>query len=121
MIWWLLAASLLAIIPAGPRWLRVAQREHYLPPSVATFAGRWWASSPANVGLLTLMLIGLVGSWWNVWWAFLVPAAQVGPIGLSVRGRTSPLAWTPRLTRVAVLSSILVTANAARLAGRGRP
>lgn len=110
MIWWLLAASLLAIIPAGPRWLRVAQREHYLPPSVATFAGRWWASSPANVGLLTLMLIGLVGSWWNVWWAFLVPAAQVGPIGLSVRGRTSPLAWTPRLTRVAVLSSILVTA-----------
>ncbi|MGH3667958.1 MAG: hypothetical protein ACRDU7_06675, partial [Acidimicrobiia bacterium] len=92
MIWVLLAACLLAAIPAGLRWLRVAQREHYLAGAVATFAGRWWRSGIANVILLALMVIGLVGSWWSVWWAFLVPLAQVGPIGLSIRGRTSPLA-----------------------------
>jgi UDP-N-acetylmuramoyl-tripeptide--D-alanyl-D-alanine ligase len=108
VIWWLVAACALATIPAGLRWLRVAQREHYLPPAVATFAGRWWTSGPANIGLLTLMVVGLVGSWWSIWWAFLVPAAQVGPVGLSVRGRTSPLAWTGRLRRAAVVAGLLV-------------
>jgi UDP-N-acetylmuramoyl-tripeptide--D-alanyl-D-alanine ligase len=108
VIWWLLAACALATIPAGLRWLRVAQREHYLAGEVATFAGRWWISDLPNVFLLTLMIIGLVGSWWSVWWAFLVPAAQVGPVGLSVKGRTSPLVWTGRLRRVAVLSAALV-------------
>jgi UDP-N-acetylmuramoyl-tripeptide--D-alanyl-D-alanine ligase len=110
VIWWLLAACVLAVIPAGLRWLRVAQREHYLPPAVATFAGRWWTSGPANIVLLTLMVAGLIGSWWSVWAAFLVPAAQVGPIGLSVRGRTSPLAWTPRLRRVAIVAGLLLGA-----------
>ncbi len=60
--------------------------------------------------LLALMVIGLVGSWWSVWWAFLVPLAQVGPIGLSIRGRTSPLAWTARLRRVAIVSGVLMLA-----------
>ena len=106
----LVGACLLAAIPAGLRWLRVAQREHYLAGSVATFAGRWWTSGTANIALLTLMVIGLVGSWWSVWWAFLVPVAQLGPIGLSIRGRTSPLAWTARLRRVAIGASILMIA-----------
>ena len=105
MIWALVAACLLAAIPAGLRWLRVAQREHYLAGAVATFAGRWWTSGIANVSLLALMVIGLVGSWWSVWWAFLVPLAQVGPIGLSIRGRTSPLTWTTRRNVPTVSSS----------------
>jgi UDP-N-acetylmuramoyl-tripeptide--D-alanyl-D-alanine ligase len=108
VIWWLFAACVVAAIPAGLRWLRVAQREHYLPPAVANFAGRWWTSGPINALLLTLMVVGLVGAWWSIWWAFLVPVAQVGPVGLSLRGRTSPLAWTGRLSRVAVLSAVLV-------------
>jgi len=108
VIWALLAACLLASIPAGLRWLRVAQREHYLAGAVATFAGRWWTSGIANASLLALMVIGLVGSWWSVWWAFLVPLAQIGPIGLSVRGRTSPLAWTARLRRVTIVSGALI-------------
>jgi UDP-N-acetylmuramoyl-tripeptide--D-alanyl-D-alanine ligase len=104
----LLAVCLLAAIPAGLRWLRVAQREHYLAGSVATFAGRWWTSGPINSVLLALMVVGLVGSWWSTWWAFLVPAAQLGPIGLSIRGRTSALAWTARLRRAGVVAGILL-------------
>lgn len=110
MIWALLAACSLATIPSGLRWLRVAQREHYLPGEVATFAGRWWMSGPINVALLAVMVIGLIGSWWSLWWAFLVPLAQVGPVGLSIRGRTTPLAWTWRLRRVAILTGVLVLA-----------
>ncbi len=108
MIPTLLGVCLLAAIPAGLRWLRVAQREHYLAGSVATFAGRWWTSGALNGVLLALMVVGLVGSWWSAWWAFLVPVAQLGPIGLSIRGRTSPLAWTARLRRVAIVAGILM-------------
>ncbi len=110
MIWALAAACLIASIPAGLRWLRVAQREHYLPPSVATFAGRWWVNGPVNVALLLVMIVGLVGSWWSPWWGLLVAAAQIGPVGLGIRGRTSPLAWTPRLRRVAAVSGVFAVA-----------
>ena len=110
MIWALAAACVLASVPAGLRWLRVAQREHYLAGAVATFAGRWWTNGPINVVLLVVMLIGLVGSWWSPWWGFLVPLAQVGPVGLTMKGRTSPLAWTARLRRVAVLAAMMAVA-----------
>ncbi len=109
MIWALVAACALAAVPAGLRWLRVGQREHYLAGSVATFAGRWWTSGHVNSGLLLIMVLGLVGSWWSPWWGFLVPAAQVGPVGLTIKGRTSPLAWTARLRRTAVAAGVMVS------------
>ena len=40
------AACVLACVPAGLRWLRVAQREHYLPGSASRFAVRWWRVTP---------------------------------------------------------------------------
>lgn len=110
MIWALVATCALASVPAGLRWLRVAQREHYLPGSVATFAGRWWTSSPINAGLLVVTLVALVGSWWSPWWGFLVPAAQVGPVGLTIKGRTSALGWTGRMRRVTAVSGVMVLA-----------
>jgi UDP-N-acetylmuramoyl-tripeptide--D-alanyl-D-alanine ligase len=110
MIWVLIGACIAATVPAGLRWLRVAQREHYLPPAVTTFAGRWWTSHPINVVLLVAMLIGLVGSWWSPWWGLLVPAAQVGPVGLAIKGRTSPLSWTGRMRRLASVAGVLLLA-----------
>jgi UDP-N-acetylmuramoyl-tripeptide--D-alanyl-D-alanine ligase len=113
MIWLLAAACALAAVPAGLRWLRVAQREHYLPPAATRFAARWWIVGSLNPLLALLALGGVVGSIVDARLGLLTAFAQVGPIGLSVRGRTSPLAWTARLRRVASLAAFLALASIA--------
>jgi UDP-N-acetylmuramoyl-tripeptide--D-alanyl-D-alanine ligase len=110
MIWWLVAACAIAAVPAGLRWLRVAQREHYLPGEVSRFSVRWWEGTGVSNRVLYLAaLLGILGSvLLDPWLAFVVPAvAALGPIGLSLRGITSPLAWTSRLRRVAAVSGLL--------------
>jgi len=107
MIWALVAASFLATIPAGLRWLRVAQREHYLSPSVTRFAIRWWASRWPNRAFVGVAAVGVAGAIFDPWYGFLAVASEMaGPVGLSVRGVTSPLAWTGRLRRLAVVSGL---------------
>lgn len=113
MIWLLAAATVVASVPAGLRWLRVAQREHYLPWSVARFQWRWWASTPANALLGLLAVTGVIGSWFDAGWGFLVPLAQVGPLGLAVSGVSSPLAWTDRLRRLAFAVGLVLAASVA--------
>lgn len=97
--------GLAAIVLSGLRWLRVAQREHYLPGSTARFALRWWTITPINAIGISVALAGAVASPW-VPWAVAFPALVVvlGPVGLSVRGRTSQLAWTRRLRSLAAAS-----------------
>ncbi len=107
-VWVGVGASVVALAPAGARWLRVAQREHYLPGSVSRFAGRWWRSEPGNVALAVVAVVGLVLSvHWPV--VAVVPAAVVvlGPLRLSIRGRTSPLARTRRLRWLALVWIVL--------------
>lgn len=94
-------------VVAALRWLRVAQREHYLAGATTRFAVRWWRLTPANPVLFLLGAVaagvafaaGVVG---------LTVAAVVvlGPVGLSLRGRTSRLAWTRRLKVLAALAGI---------------
>ena len=84
-VWVALAACVVALGPAGMRWLRVAQREHYLGGSVPRFAFRWWTVGGVNMALGAAGLAGLAAS---VWWplAAVATAAAVagGPLGLSV-------------------------------------
>ncbi len=108
MIWLLAGACTLVAIPAGLRWLRIAQREHYLAPAASRFALRWWASGPYNSLLLVMAVAGVAGTLFDTRLGLLTALAQVGPIRLSLRGRTSPLSWTARLRRVAALVTILV-------------
>ncbi len=100
--WVTVVACVLACVPAGLRWLRVAQREHYLPGSASRFAVRWWRVTPLNS---TLAIVVLAGLGLSVRWPLAGLAAAVGvaagPVGLSLRGRTSPLAWTRRLKTLA--------------------
>ena len=98
-----LVAGLGAAVAAGLRWLRVAQREHYVPGSVTRFAYRWWGTGPNRLlGVAVLMgavlagpapLAGVVGC----------VALASGPFGLSLRGRTAKLAWTRRLRTLAAV------------------
>ena len=105
--WVVLAAGLAASVPAALRWLRVAQREHYIPGSATRFAWRWFRSSVANYVLAVAVVIvsgglpvALLGA----------AVAAVWPLGLSVRGRTSKLAWTRRLKTLAAIDAGLCLA-----------
>ena len=84
------------------RWLRVAQREHYLTRSVAVFVYRWWSKSPSEIAAFVL---GAAGACLSIAYpvAALATAGAVGffPTHLSVRGRSSKLVWTRRLKTLA--------------------
>jgi UDP-N-acetylmuramoyl-tripeptide--D-alanyl-D-alanine ligase len=104
------------------RWLRVLQREHYQPLAMRLFLERWSSPTVArvrkngttssrrpvtltHVTLLLLLVsfgvrkVGLVAFDSMVY-------GLLCPVGLSVRGRTSPLHWTRRLTTVAIVATI---------------
>lgn len=116
-----LVVALAATVVGGLRWLRVAQREHYLAGRSTRIARLWLARSSQDalgaasaVALAVLALLPFDRAW-----AAALVAAGLGaavPTGLSVRGRTSRLAWTGRLRRLAAAWAILVLAAGALLA-----
>lgn len=107
-------ACVVATALAGLRWLRVAQREHYLAGSVARFAIRWWWGLGFNRVLAIGVVVDLVLSAVSPFFALLGAAAiAVGPFGLKLRGRApGPMKWTRRLRTLAAvwagLSLVLV-------------
>ena len=101
-------ACALALVPAGARWLRVAQREHYLAGSTTRFAWRWWALRPPAPALAVVALAGAGVAFAYPLVALATAAIVVlGPPLLGVRGRTSPLVFTPRLRRLTALWLVL--------------
>jgi len=93
-----------SLMPAGARWLRVAQREHYLAGSATRFAFRWWIGVRANAPLLAVALVATALSWrWPVIAVGTAAITVPAPIGLSVRGRTSRLGLTRRLVTLAAI------------------
>src|SRR5665648_1286261 len=108
------------------RRLRVAQREHYVPGRVRAIERLWLSRSIRDVvlGLVAAVLAAVacvLPSWQGAGtWATLLalPAALIAavlPWGLSVRGRTSKLAWTHRLRRLAMGWAVGVLALGAGL------
>jgi UDP-N-acetylmuramoyl-tripeptide--D-alanyl-D-alanine ligase len=115
--WVVVVLAGLALVPAGLRWLRVSQREHYLPGATLRFAVRWWTDEPVNVLLVTIGAASVVLSvFWPVAAAAAAVVAAVGPIHLSVRGRTAPLVATRRARTLAAswlaAEAVVVTAGA---------
>lgn len=115
----IVVASVVAgAVIGGLRWLRVAQREHYVGDRVTIIALLWLRRSPRDVVLLLLgMVFGAVATVAPLLAdapalaLFAVPAAALAavvPLGLSVRGRTSKLAWTGRMTRLAAAWAVLL-------------
>jgi len=105
------AACSVASVAAGLRWLRVAQREHYLPGAVTRFALRWWPQDAASAASVVVAVAGVALAWH--WPATALATALIvatGPAGLGLRGRTSTLAWTRRLRTLAVVGTALAAA-----------
>ena len=105
--WLVVLACATAAVPAGVRWLRISQREHYLPPAVSRFSVRWWTAGYLNCGLAAAAIMAAAAEWW--WAGVGLVAAAVegqGPVGLGLRGVTSSLVWTKRLVRVAVTTAL---------------
>ncbi len=104
----LAAVTLVATGVQSLRWLRVAQREHYLP-AVGVFAVRWWRSTAVNVALALVAAAASLASLAGGLPVLLVAVVvAVGPLGLPLNGRTSDLAWTSRLRATAAVTAVLV-------------
>lgn len=96
------------------KWLRVAQREHYVSGRVRLIAALWrsrsWLDAALDAVSVLLAFAAAVavfaeGTAWTVLTLLAVPAALIGavvPLRMSLRGRTSRLAWTGRLKRLAL-------------------
>jgi UDP-N-acetylmuramoyl-tripeptide--D-alanyl-D-alanine ligase len=104
------ASTMAAALAGSPRWLRIAQREHYIAGSVSRFAIRWWASSYLNKTLGAMLVLALAVAWAGFWPGSLAVGviSLLGPLGLSYRGRSSKLAWTRRLRVLAIATACLV-------------
>jgi len=120
-----IVAAVVATGLADFRWLRVAQREHYLPGSATRFALRWWAGFGPNVVLGAAAVGGVVGSPLSPFLALAAALAiGAGPLRFPLVGRSpGPLVWTPRLRAVAAVTGGLqaVVIGAGILLGGGVP
>ncbi len=102
--------GLLAFFVSSIRYIRIAQREHYLAGSVTRFAYRWIKLFPSAP--LWVVSLGL-----GFGTVFLAPLSigvfglsVLVPIGLSYRGLSGKLKWTRRLKTLFVLEVALIVA-----------
>lgn len=113
----LLITTVAALVVIDLRWLRVAQREHYIAGSVGRFEGRWRRSSVGNVLLGIVMVVLLTAAMVGMPAPVVLLAVVCGctPLGLSLRGRTSKLVWTRRCRTLAGATAVLTLAMLAAL------
>ena len=97
------AAAVAAAAVDVLRWLRVAQREHYLPGAAWRFARRWSSTGPGRLRAAALVVAVVATAVHPAPGLAAAALVAIGPPGLSLRGRTSKLAWTRRLRTVAAV------------------
>ncbi|MFM2412524.1 MAG: hypothetical protein RLZZ587_857, partial [Actinomycetota bacterium] len=103
-------AGVIFFLLAGVRWIRVAQREHYIPGWTDTIARHWLAVRPLSWLPLVISTLVLASVAFtenpiaiNVGWAVAIVITSWWPSGMGFRGRTSPLQWTARARRLALM------------------
>jgi UDP-N-acetylmuramoyl-tripeptide--D-alanyl-D-alanine ligase len=110
----LTAVPLAAVVIAGLRWLRVMQREHYIPGSCTAVALRWARKRPPNQvlapALAVAALLALAGRPVPVALGAALAAsagAAVFPAGMPLLGGQQRIVRTPRLVRLAACTVLL--------------
>jgi UDP-N-acetylmuramoyl-tripeptide--D-alanyl-D-alanine ligase len=110
--------AIIGLLPVivGIKWLRVAQREHYIAGWTTRIALGWgrsrqvsWWPLIAAVALEFLSSTISTASWWI---SLVVPTVVFAlvlwwPWGLRFRGTSSPLQWTARVQRLAAVWLVL--------------
>lgn len=115
MTYALVLVELASAVPFVWRLLRVAQREHYHPASIAVTLQRWIGVSTLDAALVGAALAGVVFAAVGDVPAFgLVGCAIVAiwPVGLPGFRGTPSLKWTSRVRRVAAIGVVLAAAVA---------
>jgi UDP-N-acetylmuramoyl-tripeptide--D-alanyl-D-alanine ligase len=108
------ALALAALVAGGLRWLRVAQREHYIAGWVGRMAGVWLLRRPINFAVLVVAIaLWVAGMFLPTLTPLAIVVAALLPIGLGLRGTSAPLAWTPRAKRLTVAFPLIFVAVAA--------
>lgn len=109
--------GLIACIISSLRWLRVAQREHYIPGYTSRFSARWYSDwqRPLNpiLGAISVLVAiisvakphQLMPS--GVGLLVVILCLLISPVGLSYKGSTSPLKFTKRLSKLAFLTWLI--------------
>lgn len=108
------AIGFLVVVVSSLRWLRVAQREHYIPGYTSKFAYRWYSdrqrvmnpilglaaiiAAAVSVSKPSHLRPSVLGA------AVVILATLVAPRGLGYRGSTSPLRFTRRMNVLALLT-----------------
>jgi UDP-N-acetylmuramoyl-tripeptide--D-alanyl-D-alanine ligase len=121
-----LALGLEAGVLAVLRWVRVAQREHYIAGWTGRIAAMWVQRRSVNGVLLALTVLLIAASVLLALADVVIAAAVIAllavvvagvlPLGLGVRGRSAPLNWTPRARRLAVAYAVALVLLAVLLA-----
>jgi len=124
----LVAVSLIALVIADFRWLRVMQREHYIPASSVTVAMRWARTRPPNqvvapAAALAALLALVARPQAVALGAAVAAAAGVAafPVGMPLLPREQRLARTPRLARLAACTLVLEALIAGAVISLGAP
>jgi len=124
----LILLPLLAVVIADLRWLRVMQREHYIPGSCTTVALRWARKRAPNQVLAPVLglaaVLALIGRPYPVALgaaAAAAVAAAVFPVGMPLLGREQRLVRTRRLMRLAACAAALEALIAAAAVLTGAP
>jgi UDP-N-acetylmuramoyl-tripeptide--D-alanyl-D-alanine ligase len=119
---------LAAVAIADARWLRVMQREHYIPGSCTTVALRWARKRPPNQVLAPVAaaaaLLALIGRPPGVALGGALAATAavaVFPAAMPLMGGPHRLVRTPRLMRLAACAALLEALIAGAAVWTGLP
>ncbi len=119
---------LLAVVIADLRWLRVMQREHYIPGACTTVALRWARRRPPNQVLAlagaAAALLALIGQPPDVALGAALAAALAAaafPVAMPLLGGEQRLRRTPRLMRLAGCALVMEALIAAATVWLGAP